>query len=292
MANYGTDRISGFNVNPTTGALTPSSGSPDGTGASPPDANAPLNAVLGVGMDPDGGHLFSYNHNANPPSVGTWAIAANGSLSEVAGSPNTDPAGNQDPFAGAVSPDGDDLYVPMENITAPAGPQDQTSHFSVAANGALSFISEVNTGGPAIADGNPFGSGIPPDGRCYYVSAPEDLTPVGRIYGFSVIATGSLVTAPGSPYAVGGAIGGNHPLNMAASPDSEHSTSRPRAREQRQRLQRRRQRLADSPIPGAVRDRRRPRQGARADARRQPPLRRNQGSDNISRLQRQPTTAP
>jgi DNA-binding beta-propeller fold protein YncE len=213
VANYGTDRISGFNVNASTGALTPTTGSPYGPGSA--------DAVLGVTPDPDGGHLFAYNHNAAAgPSVGTWTINANGSLTEIVGSPNTDPAGNQDPFAGSVAPDGDHLYVPMENTTPGGGAPDQTSIFNVAANGALSFNFEVNTGGAAGADGNPFGSGILPNGECYYVSAPEDLAGVGRIYGFSVLDTGSLVAAPGSPYPVDAAIGGNHPLTIAAAPNS------------------------------------------------------------------------
>ena len=210
VANYGTDRISGFSVNPSTGVLTPTSGSPYGTGTQ-------ADAVLAVTPDPDGGHLFAYNHNATPPSVGTWTINGNGSLSFVGS--NSDPAGNQDPFAGSVAPDGDDFYVPMENTTPPGGDPDQTSHFSVAANGALSFVDEVNTDDAAAGGGNPFGSGILPDGRCVYVSAPEDLASVGQVYGFSVLANGSLLAAPSSPY---GLSAGNHPLTIAAAPDGEH----------------------------------------------------------------------
>jgi 6-phosphogluconolactonase (cycloisomerase 2 family) len=211
VANYGTDRISGFNVNATTGALSPTSGSPYGTGVR-------ADAVLGVTPDPDGGHLFAYNHNAVPPSIATWTINGNGSLTEIVGSPNTDPAGNQDPFAGSVAPDGDHLYVPMENTTPPGGAQDESAYFSVGANGSLSFILDFDTGGPLAADGNPFGSGILPNGQCLYVSAPEDLATVGRIYGFS-IANDSPVAAPGSPYTLNG---GSHPLTIAAAPDSEH----------------------------------------------------------------------
>jgi 6-phosphogluconolactonase (cycloisomerase 2 family) len=212
VANYGTDRISGFNVNPTTGVLTGTTGTPY--------AGTSIDAVLGVAPDPQGGHLFAWNHNAAAgPSVATLTINGNGSLTEIAGSPNLDPAGNQDPFAGSVAPDGDHLYVPMENITGAVPDIDQTSYFSVAANGALSFIAEVNTDDAAAGGGNPFGSGILPNGQCFYVSAPEDLASVGQIYGFSILANGQPVATTPAAFGLGA---GNHPLTIAAAPDSEH----------------------------------------------------------------------
>ena len=209
VAHYGSSSISGFSVNGTTGALSATSGSP----------YAGATTALGVAPDPDGGHLFSWNHNAGPSSIGVWTIAGNGSLSQIAGSPFLPPAGYKDDFAGSVAPDGDHLYLPNENTDPNGGAPDQTSVYSVAANGALSFLQNVTTGGAAAADGNPFGSGITPDGRCYYVSAPEDLAQVGRVYGFSVNANGTLSTASGSPYTLNG---GSHPLTIAASPDSQH----------------------------------------------------------------------
>jgi sugar lactone lactonase YvrE len=212
VANFGTDRISGFNVNPSSGALSAATGSPYGPGSA--------DTVLGVAPDPDGGHLFAWNHQAAAgPSVGTWTINGNGSLTEIAGSPNTDPPGNQDPFAGSVSPDGDHLYVPMENTTPPGGNPDQTSIFNVAANGALAFNFEVNTDDAAVGGGNPFGSGILPNGQCFYVSAPEDAASVGQVYGFSVQATGGLVATSPAAFGLGA---GNHPLTIAAAPDSAH----------------------------------------------------------------------
>ena len=220
VAHFGTNNISQFTVN-ANGGLSPVAGS----ATDPAGTNANGVNVLGVAPDPDGGHLFGWNHGS--------AIAvltrnqATGALSNIAGSSFAVPATQINPFAGSVAPDGDHLYVPNENSSETVAgcggtcEVNRVTPYSVAANGQPSPIqgtgvitgsTNVNANGP-----NPFGSGITPDGRFLYVSNPED-GPNGRISGFAVNANGTLsnqlFNINASP--------GNHPLNMAVSPDGQN----------------------------------------------------------------------
>lgn len=210
VASFGTNAVMKFNVNATSGALSGLQAfNPGGTTFTTP---------LGVAPDPDGGHLFTWNHGSQVAV--TTIDQATGGLTNVTGSPFGVVAGFTNPFAGSVSPDGDHLYVPFENTNPGGGAPDRSGVYSVAANGALTNIQTVITGGAAAADGNPFGSGVTPDGRFVYISAPEDLATVGDIYGFSVNPSGTLSAISGSPFPV--TPGGSHPLTIAVSPDSTH----------------------------------------------------------------------
>jgi len=208
VASFGTNQVMKFDVANNGGLSGLQALNPGGTTFTTP---------LGVAPDPDGQHLFTWNHGN---SIAVTTINANGGLSNIAGSPFVVPAGFTNPFAGSVSPNGDNLYVPFENTSPGGGAPDRSGAFSVAANGAVSNIQNVITGGNAGADGNPFGSGITPDGRFVYFSAPEDLASVGRIWGFSTNPNGTLSSIPGSPFLV--TPGGSHPLTIATAPDNEH----------------------------------------------------------------------
>jgi 6-phosphogluconolactonase (cycloisomerase 2 family) len=207
VATFGTNAVSGFNVT-ATGGLSVIPGSPFTTGYTTP---------LGVAPDPNGDHLFAWDHGA---AITVTTINADGSLTNISGSPFPVPAGFQNPFAGSVAPDGNHLYVPNENTNPAGGAPDMVSAYSVAANGAVTNIQNAVAGGPAAADGNPFGSGITPNGAFLYVSAPEDNAGVGNVYGYSVGPTGLLTAVPGSPFPV--TPGGSHPLNIAVAPDGAH----------------------------------------------------------------------
>ena len=202
---FGANSIRGFNVG-TGGGLSQVSGSPFNTGSTP----------LGVAASPNGQTLFDWNHGN---SIGVWTIAANGSLTQIPSSPFPVPSAYTNPFAGSVAPDGSHLYVPNENTNPGGGAPDTVSAYSLAANGAPTNIQNAVAGGPAGADGNPFGSGITPDGKFLYVSAPEDNASVGNMYGYSVNADGTLTAVPGSPFATSP---GSHPLNVAITPDGKH----------------------------------------------------------------------
>ncbi len=209
VASYGSNVVSGFNVNATTGALSAASGSPYGTGIATP---------LGVAPDPLGRWLFAWNHNNDTINVST--INANGSLSNITGSPFDVPdlpVDRIDPFAGSVAPSGDFLYVPNENNSPPSAPETVTA-YSVAANGALNDIQTIGTG-TLVNQTNPFGSGITPDGRFLYVSNPDDGAQ-GSLSSFAVNANGTLT--PIQQALTLGATDGSHPLNIAISPDGQH----------------------------------------------------------------------
>ncbi len=208
VASFGTNQVMKFNVQANGGLAGLQALNPGGTTFSTP---------LGVAPAPDGDTLFTWNHG---DSIAVTTINADGTLTNIGGSPFTVVAGFTNPFAGSVAPDGEHLYVPFENTNPGGGAPDRSGVYTVAPNGALSNVQTVITGGPAAADGNPFGSGVTPDGRFVYISAPEDQATVGDIYGFSVSPiTGLLSAIPGSPFNV--TPGGSHPLTIAISPDGE-----------------------------------------------------------------------
>jgi len=209
VANFNTNNVAAFQIFPG-GNIGSLLGSPFTTGFSTP---------LGVAPDPDGGHLFAWNHGS---SIAVSTINANGSLTNISGSPFSLVAPSINPFGGSVAPDGDHLYLPNENNNPPAAPE-TVSAYSVAANGAVTHIQTIATGNP-VNQTNPFGSAITPDGRFLYVSNPDDGAN-GTISGFQVNANGTLTTidvSPGIPFAWRNAAPGNHPLNMAISPDGSH----------------------------------------------------------------------
>jgi YVTN family beta-propeller protein len=209
IANFTTNSVAGFQIFPA-GNIGALPNSPFTTGFSTP---------LGVAPDPGGGHLFAWNHG---DEIAASTINADGSLTNITGSPFTVPGAPTNPFAGSVAPDGDHLYVPNENNNPAAAPETVTA-YSVAANGAVSFLQNIASGNPAVQS-NPFGSAITPDGDFLYVSNPEDGAN-GTISGFQVNANGTLTTvdvSPGIPFAWRDAAPGNHPLNMAVSPDGNH----------------------------------------------------------------------
>jgi len=212
VANFGTSTISGFNV-AANGGLSAIAGSPFAGGVND----------LGVAPSPNGNVVFAWNHGG---AIASLTVAANGALSLI-GPPFPVPAPQTNPFGGSVAPDGRHLYVPNENSTETVPgcggtcEVNRVTAYSVAPNGALAALeseitgtTNVNPSGP-----NPFGSGITPDGRFLYVSNPED-GPNGTISGFGVDSTTGLLTPlAGFPLNVSP---GNHPLNMAVSPDSKH----------------------------------------------------------------------
>jgi YVTN family beta-propeller protein len=165
-----------------------------------------------VAPAPDGSRLFVWNHGS---TVGSWSVAANGSLTQVPGSPFAVSAGHTNPFGGSVSPDGDHVYVPNENTSPGGGTPDRMTVYEVTPNGALAIIQSIATGN------NPFGSAITPDGEFLYVSNPEADPGFanGSISAYAVNPNGTVTELPGSKFAV---APGNHPLGMAIAPDGEH----------------------------------------------------------------------
>jgi 6-phosphogluconolactonase (cycloisomerase 2 family) len=193
--------VYGWNIG-ADGGLTSAPSSPYATGAPNP---------LDVSPRPDGSRLYVNNHTApQNQQLGVWAIAANGSLSQISGSPFT--GKNTNAFPMILAPNGNFLYSPDENGVD----GNQVTVYSLAASGAPSLLQDIASGT------NPFGGGITPDNRFLYVSNPEDNTQRGSISEYSVGADGKLtsignvLTEPGCTTPCG------HPLNIAITPDSSH----------------------------------------------------------------------
>ena len=113
--------VSGFDINPTTGALSLISGSPFATGGI-------AGPAFGISLDctPNGQFLIAANGASS--NITVFSIAVNGALTPVAGSPFA--AGGLRPDGIKVAPNGQFLSVALVN-------SDKIGMFSIAANGAL-----------------------------------------------------------------------------------------------------------------------------------------------------------
>lgn len=206
VAEFGTNGVTGFNVR-----------ADGGLSAAPSSPFSPAASALGVVPSPDGQHLWVWNHNAD--TIGSWTISSDGSLSQIGVSPTPIPASQHNPFAGSADPDGRALYVPNENATPVGGVETNTvTAYSVGSDGSLGAHQGIQSGNASAGGSNPFGSGITPDGEFFYASNPEDGAN-GTLSGYSVSPGGFLTALPGFPKNV---APGNHPLNIAISPDGQH----------------------------------------------------------------------
>lgn len=122
VANDGSNNVSGFDINPSTGALTLVPGSPFSTGG--------LSGGIGISLDctPNGQFLIAANTGSN--NITVFSVAANGALTPVAGSPFA--AGGQ-PDGVKVTPDGKFLSVALFF-------NDAIGMFSIAANGVVTPV--------------------------------------------------------------------------------------------------------------------------------------------------------
>jgi 6-phosphogluconolactonase (cycloisomerase 2 family) len=206
VAEFGTNNVAGFNI-----------GSDGGLSAAPNSPYGPAPTALGVIPDPNGDHVFVWNHNND--TIGTWTVSSDGSLNQISGSPVPIPGGLHNPFAGSVAPDGRNVFVPNENSNPIAGVStDMVTAYDTGSNGSLGAHQNIASGNPSAGGSNPFGSGITPNGEFFYTSNPED-GPNGTLDGYSVSNGGFLTELAGFPKSV---APGNHPLNIAISPDGEH----------------------------------------------------------------------
>ena len=201
---FGTSQVGAFSVN-ANGSLSNVPGTPFGTGFGTP---------LSVQVDPDGGHLFATNHGGNR-SIGVSTINANGSLTNITGSPFTMPATRNDPFAASVSPDGDNYYIPSENNNPGRGTRGRRR------------LERRRQRRRLVPPGDRLGHTRQP-GESVRVGdharrqLPLRLQPGGRRQRHDQLVPGQRQrhADPGRPGAQRSP--GNHPLNMAVSPDGDH----------------------------------------------------------------------
>jgi 6-phosphogluconolactonase len=135
VSNSGTNDISGFSIDTTTGALTPVPASPFPTGGS--------GGIIGISLTviPNGKFLYAGNGGSNDISV--FSVGSNGALTPVTGSPFPAPGGSVDGIK--VSPNGKLLGAAQPDT-------DSVAMFSIGSNGSLTSVpgspfSQGGTGG-------------------------------------------------------------------------------------------------------------------------------------------------
>ena len=179
-SNSGTQNISAFSVNPTTGALTPVAGSPFSDGALAGSGDISLAA------SPNGQYLFA--GVAMNTTVVTFSIGTDGSLTEL-----SSVAVMHGPAGMKVSADGNYLAVSLPSF----GAFGAVAMFSIGSNGALTMVN----GAPVPGTG-PAGSIADVDIDCagsnVYAATPTGGAATVEVFGIG--AGGLLSPAPGSPF--------------------------------------------------------------------------------------------
>jgi 6-phosphogluconolactonase len=202
VSNQAANSLSAFSVDTATGTLTAVSGSPFATGARP----------TAVAVDAAGRFAFVANQAAN--SIAVFAIATNGTLTPVAGSPF--PASS--PYGLSVNPAGNVLYA-TNFPDSQVSDLNTVSAFSIAGNGTLiavpgsPFVDANSTSGftaaiSILAD---------PSGKFVFVGdhMAESVVP------FNVNPASAALTpasALPTPAAACGTSCHNNPLRLAVDP--------------------------------------------------------------------------
>jgi len=191
VANGGTTEtagsgVSGYSIDPTTGALSQLPGSPFAGGSGP----------RGIALHPSGKFLYTADRQSN--SVSGYAInTSTGGLTAIAGSPFTIPAEGEESEPGpqqlTVDPSGRFLYV-SNHLTG------DISGFTInATTGALTLMSGSPFSDQETPDSNiqPFALVVVPSGQFLYVTNHGSST----LSVYSVNAgTGALTPIAGSPF--------------------------------------------------------------------------------------------
>lgn len=230
IANTGNGTISGFTIDPATGILAQIAGGPW------PTASGATGTVFGLSLaaTQDGRYLSAAEGSSN--RINVYAIAANGSLSPVTGSPFS---GGMSPDGTAISPNGqlfvealpssrylDVFMFGLDGMltTAPAPPYlasalgqptnvDISCQNNLLVAGGTSAIGSYNLAANGLltpAPGTPYvtGAGSPQvvqlsrDDKLVFAA---NISPYLAVY--SVASNGSLAMIPGSPFTAPGAAG-------------------------------------------------------------------------------------
>ncbi len=201
VANNGSNNVSGYSINATSGTLAAIPGSPF-SNVSGPSA---------IGVSSNG--FFAYVTNSRANNVTAFRVSTEGALLLVpptAANPNP-AAVDAAPSALAISPDTKHLYVANNG-------NDTVTAFNIEAAGALTLIPQTagNTNPTAVNGADPSSIAIPQSGKFLYVtnSGSNDVT------AFSIGATGLLsrlapTGANTNPISTGGTV----PKGMAISPN-------------------------------------------------------------------------
>ena len=197
VANEQTNNVSVFSIDPATGALNLIPGSPFPTGGA-------SGSGISLGVTPDNQFLFASSAGSN--NITAFSIAANGTLTSIAGSPFA--AGGL-PDGIKVSPDGRFLAVALIS-------NDAVGIFTIASNGALTAV--PGSPFPAAAIGAVAGVDINCAGSLLF-GGEANLTGT-HIDVFSIGSNGALTPIPGSPFNNQGT--GNNSNVVVLSPSDRH----------------------------------------------------------------------
>jgi 6-phosphogluconolactonase (cycloisomerase 2 family) len=189
-ANQGSDNVSGFSIDATSGMLTAIAGSPFPTGQIP----------VSIRTDPLG--RFVYVANVNSGDISGFTIdSATGALAAVPGSPV---ALNENPIALAIDPSGRFLYAASFSLE---GAGNIWGFLIDSTTGALTAI----PGAPFPAADSPNSISVDPSGRFVYVVASF------LIIGYAIDAgTGILV-----PFTSLQVTSGDEPLSITVEPSGQ-----------------------------------------------------------------------
>ncbi len=229
VANVGTNSISTFAIDSSSGALTEVTGSPFGVGlpilnmAITPSgnllyvtlANTPLGSIAGfsvnagvltslgalsstegvnpdgLAIDPSGTYLYAANTSSN--SIAIFSIATSGALTEVAGSPLND--GYTAPIALLLDPTGKYLYVANQgssNVTA----------YSIS-NGLPTALTTSTTSNAYTTEATPTVMTVDPSGKYMFVGNQGT---GAQVQAFSVNPSSSITLTPLFKYSVGNTV--------------------------------------------------------------------------------------
>jgi len=181
------DHVLGYAVG-AAGSLTPIAPPPKTTGNQP----------QALQVTPDGRFLYVRNANSGG-GISAYAIAANGTLTELAGSPFGATIG----FPLVITANGTRLYAGGNGTPGPV------EGFTIGGSGALT---EITPG--TFSTGYPISMAATNDGDAVYV---HNLAPDNEVTGFSAGSSGALSQLAGSPFATGGTSAGL--LGTVVSPD-------------------------------------------------------------------------
>lgn len=170
-----------YEVNTSTGELTPVMGSPFNTGVTQP--------AQGMAVDPEGRFLYITEPNTN--QVAAFAIGASGALTPIAGSPFD--TNDTRPTAATVDATGHYLYVSNQDST-----QGTVSAFSI--DGTTGTLTAIG-GSPFPTSANSGPSQLSADPTAKFLYVP--LSGGAAVFGFAIGSTGALTPLAGSPFAVG-----------------------------------------------------------------------------------------
>ena len=178
VTNNGSDDVSGYTINTTTGVLTPIAGSPFADIANP----------SAIAVSSNGFFAFITNTGSHN-TVTAFRVATDGALLTVPSTtvnPNPAPVG-LDPVAVVISPDTQFLYVANRG-------SDTVTAFAIGDGAVLTLIPPTNSKpNPISAQGTaPRGLAISSDGRFLYVANSGSNT----VTAFEIDADGRLTLIP------------------------------------------------------------------------------------------------